>query len=115
MNEAREALKFFREVESYTDIEEELQAIYNECTELKWQTTTVDVRRVRRSRNLCKYRRSLLIGCGLVVLQQITGQPSVLYFATDIFKVAGFGGSSEAVPVIIGLAKLVATLVAVVL
>jgi len=50
------------------------------------------------------------VGCGLVLLQQVTGQPSILYFATNIFKAAGFGNSASMQAVGIGLVKLLATL-----
>ncbi len=33
--------------------------------------------------------RPLLIGSSLMLFQQITGQPSVLYYATKIFEVRG--------------------------
>ena len=33
-----------------------------------------------------RYPKPLVIGCGLVFFQQVTGQPSVLYFAVEIFK-----------------------------
>jgi len=56
------------------------------------------------------YPRPLLVGCGLVFLQQITGQPSILYFATNIFKDAGFKSSAAQQSVIVGLVKLFATL-----
>merc|ERR1712113_1145058 len=55
------------------------------------------------------YPRPLLIGCGIVFLQQVTGQPSVLYFATNIFKSAGFGSSAALSSVGVGLVKLIAT------
>jgi MFS family permease len=57
-----------------------------------------------------KYPQPLIIGCGLVFLQQVTGQPSVLYFATNIFKSAGFGSSAALSSVGVGLVKLLATL-----
>merc|ERR1712176_1451649 len=57
-----------------------------------------------------RYPRPLLIGCGLVFLQQVTGQPSVLYFATNIFKSAGFGTLAALSSVAVGLVKLLATL-----
>jgi len=34
---------------------------------------------------------ALAVGLGCVVLQQITGQPSVLYYANQLFEAAGFG------------------------
>ena len=36
--------------------------------------------------DLVSARRTLLIGLGLVFLQQVTGQPSVLYYQTTIFQ-----------------------------
>ena len=55
--------------------------------------------------------RPLLIGMSLMLFQQITGQPSVLYYAARIFKDAGFGSDEEAtrVSVYLGLFKLVCT------
>ncbi len=32
----------------------------------------------------------MLIGVGLVLAQQLTGQPNVIYYAADIFKAVGF-------------------------
>lgn len=40
--------------------------------------------------------RPLYIGMSLMFFQQITGQPSVLYYASTIFKDAGFAGGQEA-------------------
>jgi len=61
---------------------------------------------------LLKSKRPLIIGTGLVILQQITGQPTVLYFVTQIFQkvftsnpLLPFIGS-----VIVGGMKLFATL-----
>lgn len=55
--------------------------------------------------------RPLLIGTSLMLFQQITGQPSVLYYAASIFKEAGFAGASEAtaVSIILGAFKLLMT------
>jgi hypothetical protein len=44
---------------------------------------------------------------------QITGQPSVLYYQEAIFRDAGFGGLAANASVVVGGAKLVATLVTV--
>jgi len=63
---------------------------------------------------LLSARRAVIIGCGLVSLQQLTGQPSVLYYSQSIFEAAGF--SDEAAKysdLIVGGAKLIATLVSV--
>ncbi len=55
--------------------------------------------------------KPLLIGSSLMLFQQITGQPSVLYYAAKIFKDAGFASDSDAtrVSVVLGFFKLVMT------
>jgi MFS family permease len=58
------------------------------------------------------YRAALRAGVGLVVLQQVTGQPSVLSYATPILISAGLSSYSS---VVVAFFKLVATFVAVVL
>lgn len=59
--------------------------------------------------------KALTIGAGLVFFQQITGQPSVLYYAATILQSAGFSAASDAtrVSILIGLLKLLMTGVAV--
>jgi len=51
-------------------------------------------------------RSSLLVGFGLVILQQITGQPSILSYATPIFTSIGLASTSS---VLVGFFKLIAT------
>ncbi|KAF3335954.1 D-xylose-proton symporter-like 2 [Carex littledalei] len=62
-----------------------------------------------------KCLKALIIGCGLVFFQQVTGQPSVLYYAATILQSAGFSAASDAtrVSVLLGLLKLIMTGVAV--
>ncbi|EYU43459.1 hypothetical protein ABFS82_06G143600 [Erythranthe guttata] len=62
-----------------------------------------------------KCLKALIIGGGLVLFQQITGQPSVLYYAATIFQSAGFSAASDAtkVSILLGLLKLIMTGVAV--
>ncbi|GJP67352.1 hypothetical protein CLOP_g24175 [Closterium sp. NIES-67] len=59
--------------------------------------------------------RALVIACGLVFFQQVTGQPSVLYYAGSILQDAGFSAASDAtrVSVLLGCFKLAMTGVAV--
>ncbi|XP_010535453.1 PREDICTED: D-xylose-proton symporter-like 3, chloroplastic isoform X2 [Tarenaya hassleriana] len=59
--------------------------------------------------------KALIIGGGLVLFQQITGQPSVLYYAGSILQSAGFSAAADAtrVSVIVGLFKLLMTWIAV--
>ncbi|KAJ9179765.1 hypothetical protein P3X46_008095 [Hevea brasiliensis] len=58
-----------------------------------------------------KCLKALTIGAGLVLFQQITGQPSVLYYAASIFQSAGFSAASDAtrVSILLGLLKLIMT------
>ncbi|KAJ7982685.1 D-xylose-proton symporter-like 2 [Quillaja saponaria] len=62
-----------------------------------------------------KCLKALTIGGGLVLFQQITGQPSVLYYASSILQTAGFSAASDAtrVSILLGLLKLIMTGVAV--
>ncbi|GLU11565.1 hypothetical protein SLE2022_283020 [Rubroshorea leprosula] len=59
--------------------------------------------------------KAFIIGGGLVLFQQITGQPSVLYYAGPILQSAGFSAAADAtqVSIIIGLFKLLMTWIAV--
>ncbi|KAG8519636.1 Solute carrier family 2, facilitated glucose transporter member 10 [Galemys pyrenaicus] len=54
------------------------------------------------------------VGLGLVLFQQLTGQPNVLCYASTIFRSVGFLGASSAVLASVGLGavKVVATLTA---
>ena len=55
-------------------------------------------------------RKALTIGVGLVLFQQLSGQPSVLYYANRIFESAGLGFQAA---VGVGVFKLIMTLVSV--
>ncbi|KAJ4725743.1 D-xylose-proton symporter-like [Melia azedarach] len=59
--------------------------------------------------------KAFIIGGGLVLFQQITGQPSVLYYAGPILQSAGFSAAADAtrVSVVIGVFKLAMTWIAV--
>ncbi|NXE23667.1 GTR10 protein, partial [Ardeotis kori] len=59
-------------------------------------------------------RRRTLVGLGLVLFQQFTGQPNVLGYASKIFHSMGFQSNSSAILASVGLGaiKVVATLVA---
>lgn len=62
-----------------------------------------------------KCLKALIIGAGLVFFQQVTGQPSVLYYAATILQSAGFSAASDAtrVSVLLGALKLIMTGIAV--
>ncbi|XP_061545137.1 solute carrier family 2, facilitated glucose transporter member 10 isoform X1 [Phycodurus eques] len=57
-------------------------------------------------------RTRTIIGLGLVLFQQLTGQPNVLFYASTIFHSAGFQSDNSAVlaSVGIGTVKVIATL-----
>ncbi|XP_075519797.1 D-xylose-proton symporter-like 3, chloroplastic [Primulina tabacum] len=59
--------------------------------------------------------KAFIIGGGLVLFQQITGQPSVLYYAGSILQSAGFSAAADAakLSVVIGVFKFLMTGVAV--
>lgn len=58
-------------------------------------------------------RTRTVIGLGLVLFQQFTGQPNVLFYASTIFHTVGFQSDSSAVlaSVGLGLVKVIATLI----
>jgi sugar porter (SP) family MFS transporter len=59
---------------------------------------------------LCRHRPALIAGLGLVALLQLTGQPTVLTYASPILKEAGLPASSA---VMVALFKIAMTFVAV--
>ncbi|XP_030068229.1 solute carrier family 2, facilitated glucose transporter member 10 [Microcaecilia unicolor] len=61
-------------------------------------------------------RTRTLVGLGLVLFQQFTGQPNVLYYASTVFRAVGFQSNSSAVLASVGLGvvKVLATFVAMV-
>ncbi|XP_056131241.1 solute carrier family 2, facilitated glucose transporter member 10 [Lampris incognitus] len=59
-------------------------------------------------------RTRTIIGLGLVIFQQFTGQPNVLFYASTIFHALGFQSNASAVLASVGLGavKVMATLIA---
>ncbi|KAM9296544.1 LOW QUALITY PROTEIN: solute carrier family 2, facilitated glucose transporter member 10 [Gastrophryne carolinensis] len=59
-------------------------------------------------------RMRTLVGLGLVLFQQLTGQPNVLYYASTIFRSVGYQSNASAVLASVGLGvvKVLSTLVA---
>ena len=47
--------------------------------------------------------RRLIIGLGLVFFQQFTGQPNMIYYAADIFRIVGFCGELSSTLATVGL------------
>ena len=98
-DDARAALVFFRKGASDDAIEDELADI---AAELRTE------RVLRKDASMSV--KAAVAGFGLVTLQQITGQPSVLYYATDIFWGVGFVEIAPVASLIVGISKLIATL-----
>jgi len=59
-------------------------------------------------------KKALIAGIGLVALQQLTGQPTVLYYVQSTFEAAGFStAAAKNADLIVGATKLIATLLSV--
>lgn len=106
--EARDALVRIRDAKTDAEVirvEEELNDIFSATTKnAATQESLFDK----------KYLKPLYIGISVVLFQQFTGQPSVLYYATQTFEAAGWSVEDAAnVSVILGLWKLFMTGVAV--
>lgn len=54
----------------------------------------------RKKENL---RMRMFVGCGIVLFQQLTGQPTVLYYAPVLFKTLGFNKNASATLATVGL------------
>jgi len=100
---ARDALTFYRPGLDACALEAELSKILEDAR------TSVGATKASWSAPF-QYPRCLVIGCGLVLFQQITGQPSVLYEATPIFQSAGFSNAAALSSTGVGFVKLLATL-----
>ena len=110
--EARDALVRIREAKTET----ELVKVDDELGEIFAAATTADAKNAGGVMTLFdgKYLRPLYIGLSVVLFQQFTGQPSVLYYATQTFKAAGWSVEDAAnVSVILGVWKLFMTGIAV--
>ena len=60
------------------------------------------------------FRRSVFLGVGLQVVQQLTGINVIMYYAPKIFGLAGFGaGASNWATAVVGLCNVLATLLAI--
>jgi len=59
-------------------------------------------------------RSRMIVGFGLVLAQQLTGQPNILYYASDIAQSVGFCGDilGAAATMLLGMIKVLATVLA---
>ena len=107
--EAEESLRFVFS-DSEATVKEVFQEIKSQCD--KQIEMEISSGNTGEDKNIFaeKWRGPLLAGVGLVVLQQVTGQPSILSYATPILQDAGLDDYSS---VLVGAFKLVATMLAV--
>jgi sugar porter (SP) family MFS transporter len=104
-DEAQESLAFV--FVSDDDVQGSLEGMVEQQKETN-EAHALALERGQRDSIFSPARRAPLIaGVGLIVLQQITGQPSVLSYATVIFESVGLGGLAS---VIVAVFKLLATL-----
>jgi sugar porter (SP) family MFS transporter len=99
--DALAALRWFREDKTEKEVKAELQDIHKDALSTAGKAESW--------LEPFYYRRPMVIGIGLVFFQQVTGQPSVLYFAPSIFEKMGFGAESSLSSFGIGVLKFVAT------
>ena len=60
------------------------------------------------------FRRSVYLGIGLQIIQQLTGINVIMYYAPKIFGIAGFGaGAANWATAVVGLTNVLATLLAI--
>eukprot|EP00927_Polykrikos_kofoidii_P015792 TRINITY_DN17069_c0_g1_i1.p1 TRINITY_DN17069_c0_g1~~TRINITY_DN17069_c0_g1_i1.p1 ORF type:complete len:539 (+),score=56.09 TRINITY_DN17069_c0_g1_i1:206-1618(+) len=105
---ARRAVRFFHNIGGANSVEEELLKLRSGVVALNGQDQA-------KWTDCFKYRWPMVIGCGIVFLQQVTGQPSVLYFSNSIFLAAGLRDKATLASVALGFVKLLATLISVTL
>jgi sugar porter (SP) family MFS transporter len=103
---ALSSLTFYREGWTTEEIKKELESIQVDVSSFdagkSGKSTMLDV---------FSYKTPLIIACGLVFLQQVSGQPSMLYYAKTIFQSAGLGGAAGALASVgVACVKLIATL-----
>jgi len=48
-------------------------------------------------------RLRMFIGCGIILFQQLTGQPTVIYYAPTLFQTLGFNGKTSSILATVGL------------
>uniref|UniRef100_UPI00358F55BB solute carrier family 2, facilitated glucose transporter member 12 n=1 Tax=Myxine glutinosa TaxID=7769 RepID=UPI00358F55BB len=81
-----------------------------------WRDVAQDLRAMRASLNIEKQysfrdllgtknnmRYRLAIGCGLTAFQQLSGQPTLLYYAGPVFRAVGFAGPTASALAALGL------------
>lgn len=102
--EAKQALMRLRGLNDPMEVEGEVQEVLE----------SIDASRGGGFRELLNARKQLVVGIGMVIWQQITGQPSVLYYVGNLLKNEGDSNSVVAAKAcMVTSLKLVATLTSV--
>lgn len=65
--------------------------------------------------NNSNFRRAIALGVGLQIIQQLTGINVIMYYAPEIFKMAGFADTNQQMwgTVIVGVTNVLATFIAI--
>ena len=105
MSEAKSSLQFVNPDLSEGEIEAIREVAEKAANETNKTSFADDYRRLTSPTIF----PAMVAGVGLVFFQQVTGQPSVLYYADSLFKDVGLSSYSS---ILVSLFKLVATLVA---
>jgi len=112
-NDAMAALQSYR-VGELEQLEEEMkqieQTLINSGVDLLMESDFCDT-----FTELLQRKQAVAAGFGLVFLQQVTGQPAVLYYAASILNDAGFEGNATLAAAAVTGIKLVITLISVAL
>ena len=102
--QARAVLRTLRD--DPAEVDREIEGVRTELTVRQSGTAMF-----RRNAN---FRRSVYLGVGLQVVQQLTGINVIMYYAPKIFGLAGFGaGASNWATAVVGLCNVLATLLAI--
>lgn len=94
--DSKKSIQFFIKFNSVEKITNE---IFIECEKIKNSEKAINWYK--------KYYFQLFVGIGIITFQQITGQPSVLYYAEKIFNDAGINSFAT---ILTGIWKLITTL-----
>lgn len=94
--DSKKSIEFFVKSNS---VEKTTDEILIECEKIKNSEKVINWYK--------KYYLQLVVGIGIITFQQITGQPSILYYADKIFKDAGINSFAT---ILTGMWKLITTL-----
>ncbi|CEI58785.1 sugar porter family MFS transporter [Candidatus Portiera aleyrodidarum] len=107
-NEARKILKKLRysKVEVNNEIKEIFNSIKNKNKKLGWNLFKKNI----------NFRRSVILGIILQIIQQFSGMNVMMYFSPKIFELSGFIGTKNQLlsTIIVGLVNVFSTIIAII-